>query len=141
MAFQSRVDLDNRSFVRGKAVTRDGYTVKQYATAVLAAGTVMAQVSADSELVPLTNLTATDGSRVPKFILVRDVDAQAADVANVEVYEMGEFYDFGVILLNSLDLEDMVSVDANVSYTIRQLLHTMGIVIFESVDIDGPENS
>ncbi len=140
-SFESRVDLDNRSWVVKGARTRGGFTLKTD-VAVYEEGTVLAQQTADDKLVPLINLSATDGTKAPKYILKSEVDATGGDIADVVVYELGEFYEFGIVLRNSLTLDDdYVTLATNFALTIRQALRMMGMNLRASIDIDGPENS
>ncbi len=62
---QSTNKLTTAPLAKGACKTRGGFTVAQYATAALVAGTVMGQKTADDELLPITNVAATDGTKFP----------------------------------------------------------------------------
>lgn len=140
MAYQSRTNHDISSFVVKNARVRGGYTLKQDAT-VYAKLTLLAQVAADLKLVPFTDETAVDGTKFPKFILVNEHNAISADVTNVEVYELGEFLDRGIVIRNSKTLDTKINIATGYDLTVRQALQQMGIYFREDIDLDGPENA
>jgi hypothetical protein len=108
---------------------------------VYAKGTLLAQVAATGKLVPFTDETAVDGSKMPKFINLNEVDAIAGDVAEVEVYEVGEVYNFGRVIRNSKTLATKINITTGYDLTVRQALQQMGIVIREDIAGDRPENA
>lgn len=140
MAYESRQDHDISSFVVKGARVRGGFTLLTDAT-VYAARTVLAQVTASGKLVPFTDEAAADGSKYPKYVLKDEHDATGGDVANVEVYEQGEFLDRDVVIRNSKTFDTFITLGTNYSVTVRQALQQMGITFREDIDLDGYENS
>lgn len=137
---QSTSQLDTSQVVKAGALQRSGFTVAQYATEALPAGTIMGQKTADSELLPITDVAATDGTKLPKFILAEDVDATAGDITGVTVYTMGRVNEGKINLENSLTLEDFITLGTNFAVTIRQALRMIGLNVEASAYIDEYEN-
>lgn len=143
---QTRVNQRNDSFVLRGARTRDGFTAIQYATAALLAGTVMSRISASGKLTPFitASLTATDGSQLPLYLLAEDVDATGGDIANVEVYILGEYADYGILFTDGTEDLDSVTTLATggLALTVREALRLAGIVAVDADDdITGYENA
>ena len=142
---QARVDQNNTDFVLAGARTLDGFTVKQFAAAALTRGDVMGRISADGKLVPIVTaaLTAVDGSQYPQYILAEDVDATGGDIANVSVYHVGEFADFGVTFADAETLASLVVLaTGGFSITVKEALRMAGILVVASDDdITGFENT
>lgn len=99
-------------------IVRTGMIVKQDAargTTDMADLTVMAMDST-GDLIPLTDNTAVDGTQIPVGLLKGTIDAAdivAGDVSNQRLYKSGKFFaESQVVLENSLDLDDNITVSA-----------------------------
>jgi len=138
---QSRSNLDTSQIVKAGGIQRGGFTVAEYATGVIPAGTVMGQVTASGKLLPITDVAAADGTKFPKFITQDAIDATAGDVTGVTVYTMGRVNEGKVNLENSLTLEDFITLGTNFAVTIRQALRMIGLNVEASDYIDEYENA
>jgi hypothetical protein len=140
---QFRVDQDVTPAIRlDDALVRDNETILTDGGRVvdLEQYTVMARNSTN-KLVPLTSLTATDGTSIPTGLMAQSVAAAeiaAGDVTGVALYvKIGRINEASIILENSLALDNVI-VDRD--QTIRDLLMQMGIYPEPGADVDRAEN-
>ena len=158
MAVQGRSDLTSVPFfLSGNTIVRDNETIltngarstplKQY--------TLMAQVASSRKWVPLTSLTALDGSNTARGIYVGDdipaATIVAGDVANCPIVVAGSAATFDssqLVIENSLALTSVASetatgTDANGPVHTRLVqddLAHIGLFAESTVDIDYFEN-
>lgn len=140
MASQATLQADTSQIIKAGGLQRGGFTIAQYATGVIPAGTVLGQVTASDKLLPITDVAATDGTKFPKFITQEAIDATAGDVTGVTVYIMGRVNESKINLENSLTLEDYITLGTNFAVTIRQALRMNGLNVEASAYIDEYEN-
>lgn len=138
---QSTSQLDTSQIIKAGGIQRGGFTVAQYATGVIPAGTVMGQVTASGKLLPITSVTATDGTKFPKFITIDAIDATGGDVTGVTVYTIGRVNESKVNLENSLTIDTFITLETNFAVTIRQALRMMGLNVEASTYISEYENT
>lgn len=124
-------------------------------TTDLEPGTVMAKIAATGKWVPLTSLTAIDGSAIPAGIFypgyqgsaIPAADIAAGDVSDVSIITAGiEIDEDSVILENSLDLDTSIFVTsdaANVYFkkSIRDMLAMIDIYPRKTANVSRFENS
>lgn len=157
MAVQSLGNLQSFPFfLSGNTISRDGETIAQDGAraTVLKQFTLMAQIAASRKWVPLTDVTAVDGSNVARGIYVGDDIAAATlvagDVTNCPIVVGGSCATFDsslLVLENSLTLNSVVSddpagADNGVVHTriVADDLARIGLFAESTVDIDGLEN-
>lgn len=151
MAVETTSTLNTTPFVlRGlpEALERSDATLLTDATRTedLVQYTVLGKVAATGKYVPLTTVTATDGSAIPAAIYlgsdIAAADIAAGDVTGLHILEGDALCDEGKLVLeNSLTLATAwASSDATNVYdtmTIRDLFKRIGIV-FNDVDYIEP---
>lgn len=134
MAAQYRLDIGTTPFVLKSLPGRriDDAVIAQDAgrTEPLAPYTLMAKISATSLWVPWTDITAVDGSAIPRGIFapgelggeeILAADIVAGDVTDVPIITFGiEFDEDRLVIENSLTLEtEILTSDATAVYAIE----------------------
>ncbi len=149
MASQARLDVVNTPVMRfGEPTIADTQTVQQDAGRVganLVPYTVMTRDPADSsKWLPLTDVTATDGTQMPRGLMFGTVTTAlivAADVIGQLMYiKTGFINESSIVLENSLTLDTIIT-GGTVDMTIRDALILIGIIPETGIDIDRPENA
>lgn len=130
---QARSNLDTSQIILENGKQEGGFTVAQYATGVIPAGTIMGQVTADRKLLPITDVAAVDGTKFPKYITQEAIDATAGDVTGLTMFRSGSVADIKLNLENSLTLDDFITLGTNFAVTIKQALQMNGLIV-EAVD-------
>lgn len=141
MSSQSRSNLDTSQIILENGKQEGGFTVAQYATGVIPAGTIMGQVTADGKLLPITDVAAVDGTKFPKYITQESIDATAGDVTGVTVNRAGSVADVKLNLENSLTLDDFITLGTNFAVTIKQALQMNGLIVEAAGYISEYENA
>jgi len=148
MAIQVRNDVIIRQLVKGGVpkLKDSGIIVKNTgATKDIPNGTVLAKDPATNLWEPILDVTATDGTAVPRGIYIGDTipvaDVKAANVTNCNIIVGGPIsVDDGLLLFES----GTVALDDNITalkLTVEDALAQIGIFI-QSVDFISPlENS
>jgi len=158
MAVQASQNNTSVPFIRsGTSYAKENETLLQDAgrSTVLASGTVMAKVAASQKWVPLTSITAVDGSAIAQGIFIgADVTAAAlvaGDVTGQPILVGGgcTVDENQITVENSLTLETVFTANAVGTgvatpyylVTVRDLLAQRGIFAKDTVDIDEYENA
>jgi len=153
MAVQTLQNNSSVPFIRsGESYTKESETILKDIgrSAPLVFGTVMAKVAASQKWVPLTSLTATDGSAIAQGIFVgADIPAAslvAGDVTGQPILVGGAVTvdENQITVENSLTLDSVFTEGGATHYivvTVRDLLAMRGIFAEDTVDIDEYENA
>ena len=151
MTVQVRTNEERKPLILdgGIGYRKGGQTITQDAsrTADLVNGTVMAQKVADQEWVPFTDLTATDGSAIPRGIYlgpdIAFATLVAGDVDNAVILVGGSVkFDQDLITLeNSLTLNSVLATGTIHSRRVEDALAELGLFAGEGEDISSFENS
>lgn len=151
MAVQDRVDQKNFPFIlSGQSLSKDNETILQDAgrATPLARFTVMARIAASLKWVPLTDVTAVDGTAIARGIYLGD-DIAAADLVAGDVVGAPILVGGGctvdtqqLVLENSVTLADVVvaAVAAVGTHVVEDDLAAFGIFVESTLDIDELEN-
>jgi hypothetical protein len=134
MAMQAQTDITTRPFIlHSYPANRVKGTIKQDAQRAtpLAPFTVLAKIAATGLYVPLTSVTATDGSAIPAGIYIGPAITAAAlvagNVTDCPILKSGARVDSGQLVLeNSLTLATVVTVGA--------LAYTAGVYVAATDD-------
>lgn len=147
MAVQGRANITNVAFIRmGSGLTKEAETVLQDAgrSGNMVYGTLMSRVGSSGKWVPFTDETATDGSQIPKGVLLKtltEAEIQAADVANVPILVRGEIIDQNQLTIeNSKTLATIVNVPTNLNSSVEEIMRWTGIFVEDTIDVDSFEN-
>lgn len=153
MAVQGRLDQSNFNIVlSGLTLSRDNETMLQDAgrTAPLLRGTVMARIAASAKWVPLTDVTAVDGSAIARGVYMGDDVTAAAlvagDVTGRSIIVGGQAATLdgsSVIFENSVTSLDVVVVATTATvntHLVEDDLAAVGLFIEGTIDIDELEN-
>ena len=149
MSVQTRIDNVNIPFIlEGNGRKKDGLVITKDTgrTADLAPYTVLAKTVATGKLVPLTSVTATDGTAIPFGIYIGPAipfaDIVAADVTGNTVLVGGNVViDSGQLVFeNSLTLDTILATTSIAARTIRDDFASKGIFERATIIIDSLEN-
>lgn len=148
MAVQVRTDNSTVPFLRrGSALCKEAATVVQDAgrgTADMVQYTLMVYDPATAKWNSFTNEAATNGTQIPKGILLKTLAAAAivaGDVVNVPILVGDAVVDQNQLVIeNSKTLATVVNVPANLNQSVEDLLRWVGIYTEDTVDIDSFEN-
>lgn len=142
MAVQVKTDLSNKPFILAlMGLVKSAQVVAQDAgrSGDLVFGTLMAYNPTTAKWVPFTDETATDGTQIPKGIIMRtltEAEIQAGDVAAVPILVGNAIIDTAQLVIeNSKTLATVVNVPAGLNQSVEDLLRWAGIYTEDTIDI------
>ena len=145
MGIQNQRDISLHPLViGGRCVTRREQVAQDaQRSGAMALGTVMAYDSANTNWVPLTDVTATDGTQIACGILyeaLTEAAIQAGNIDNVTIIVLDAILNEDLITFeNSLTKDSVVTVPTNYKQSVEQCLLDKGLVLVDTEEASSYE--